>query len=41
MAAQLENVPVSIAFLVVLIITTTELSIASPGDSGPDPALPA
>ena len=31
MAAQLENVPVSIAFLVVLIITTTELSIASPG----------
>ena len=31
MAAQLENTPVSYAFLVVLIIMTTELSTASPG----------
>ena len=31
MAAQLENTPVSFAFLVVLIIMATELSTASPG----------
>ena len=31
MAAQLENVPVSSTFLVVLIIMATELSTASPG----------
>ena len=33
MAAQLENVPVSIGFLLVLILVTVELSTASPGIS--------
>jgi hypothetical protein len=33
MAAQLENVPVSIGFLLVLVLVTVELSTASPGIS--------
>ena len=33
MAAQLENIPVSIGFLLVLILVTVELSTASPGIS--------